>query len=183
MDWSRLPRLFSDGRDLFLRAALLNAFLMLTTRTATRIGAEAGAVHQVIRSALDVHRPFSRRFRARGAEPGRLFHGFRRYGRSAPGGASRLPVVVRRGRRPRLGHAVGAAGDGTGLRPRRSACAVRCPLVDLRAEPAAQRAGVRHGRHSLGRPRLPLFAQRGFRCRGGGGRPRSCSSISSRRRR
>ena len=51
MDWSRLPRLFSDGRDLFLRAALLNAFLMLTTRTATRIGAEAGAVHQVIRSA------------------------------------------------------------------------------------------------------------------------------------
>ncbi len=50
MDWSRAPRLFSDGWDLFLRAALLNAFLVLTTRTATRIGAEAGAVHQVIRS-------------------------------------------------------------------------------------------------------------------------------------
>ncbi len=50
MDWSHTPRLFSEGRDLFLRAALLNAFLVLATRTATRIGAEAGAVHQAIRS-------------------------------------------------------------------------------------------------------------------------------------
>lgn len=48
--WPRMPRLFADGWDLFLRAALLNAFLLLMTRTATRIGAEAGAVHQVIRS-------------------------------------------------------------------------------------------------------------------------------------
>ena len=50
LDWSRMPRLFADGWDLFLRAALLNAFLLLMTRAATRIGAEAGAVHQVIRS-------------------------------------------------------------------------------------------------------------------------------------
>ncbi len=50
MDWSRAPRFFTDGRDLFLRAALLNTFLVLMTRTATRVGAEAGAVHQAIRS-------------------------------------------------------------------------------------------------------------------------------------
>lgn len=50
IDWSHTPRIFSVGWDLFLRAALLNLFLVLMTRTATRIGAEAGAVHQVIRS-------------------------------------------------------------------------------------------------------------------------------------
>ena len=50
IDWSRTPQIFRVGADLFLRAALLNAFIILTTRTATRIGAEAGAVHQVVRS-------------------------------------------------------------------------------------------------------------------------------------
>jgi MATE family multidrug resistance protein len=37
------------GRDLFLRTGLLTVFLLLTTRAATRIGAEAGAAHQAIR--------------------------------------------------------------------------------------------------------------------------------------
>jgi MATE family multidrug resistance protein len=37
------------GRDLFLRTGLLTAFLLLTTRAATRIGPEAGAAHQAIR--------------------------------------------------------------------------------------------------------------------------------------
>jgi MATE family multidrug resistance protein len=37
------------GRDLFLRTALLTAFLVLTTRAATRIGSNAGAAHQAIR--------------------------------------------------------------------------------------------------------------------------------------
>ncbi len=50
IDWSQAPKIFRVGWDLFLRAALLNAFIILTTRTATRIGAEAGAVHQVVRS-------------------------------------------------------------------------------------------------------------------------------------
>ncbi len=37
------------GRDLFFRTGLLTAFLVLGTRAATRIGAEAGAAHQAIR--------------------------------------------------------------------------------------------------------------------------------------
>ncbi|MBI1353952.1 MAG: MATE family efflux transporter [Acidobacteria bacterium] len=51
LDWSRAPAIFTVGRDLFLRAATLNLFLLVGTRTANNIGAEAGAVHQVIRSA------------------------------------------------------------------------------------------------------------------------------------
>jgi MATE family multidrug resistance protein len=42
-------RLLLVGRDLFLRTGLLTLFLLLTTRAATRIGAEAGAAHQAIR--------------------------------------------------------------------------------------------------------------------------------------
>lgn len=41
--------LLTIGGDLFLRTGLLTAFLVLTTRAATRIGAEAGAAHQAIR--------------------------------------------------------------------------------------------------------------------------------------
>jgi MATE family multidrug resistance protein len=37
------------GRDLFLRTGLLIAFILLSTRAATRIGTEAGAAHQAIR--------------------------------------------------------------------------------------------------------------------------------------
>jgi MATE family multidrug resistance protein len=37
------------GRDLFLRTGLLTGFLLLGTRAATRVGAEAGAAHQAIR--------------------------------------------------------------------------------------------------------------------------------------
>jgi MATE family multidrug resistance protein len=42
-------RLLAVGRDLFLRTGLLFVFLLLATRVATRIGAEAGAAHQAIR--------------------------------------------------------------------------------------------------------------------------------------
>lgn len=37
------------GVDLFIRTGLLTLFLLLATRTATRIGTEAGAAHQAIR--------------------------------------------------------------------------------------------------------------------------------------
>jgi len=37
------------GRDLFLRTALLVAFIALGTREATRLGSEAGAAHQAVR--------------------------------------------------------------------------------------------------------------------------------------
>lgn len=37
------------GGDLFVRTALLTAFLVLSTRTATRIGEESGAAHQAVR--------------------------------------------------------------------------------------------------------------------------------------
>jgi len=37
------------GWDLFARTALLNLFLLFTTRSSNQIGAEAGAAHQVIR--------------------------------------------------------------------------------------------------------------------------------------
>lgn len=42
-------RLLQIGGDLFIRTGMLTAFLLLTTRTATQISAEAGAAHQVIR--------------------------------------------------------------------------------------------------------------------------------------
>lgn len=45
----RIRRLFRVGRDIVLRTALLTAFLVVTTREATRIGADAGAAHQAIR--------------------------------------------------------------------------------------------------------------------------------------
>lgn len=45
----RLRRLFRVGRDIVLRTALLTAFIVVATREATRLGAEAGAAHQAIR--------------------------------------------------------------------------------------------------------------------------------------
>jgi len=42
-------RLLVVGRDLFMRTSLLTLFLLLTTRSATRIGTQAGAAHQAIR--------------------------------------------------------------------------------------------------------------------------------------
>jgi MATE family multidrug resistance protein len=44
-----LRRILHIGGDMFLRTGLLTAFLVLTTRAATQIGSEAGAVHQAIR--------------------------------------------------------------------------------------------------------------------------------------
>ena len=49
-DWSRARGLLGEGVDLFLRAASLNAFLILGTRKATLVGPASGAVHQVVRS-------------------------------------------------------------------------------------------------------------------------------------
>ena len=44
-----LWKLFKIGRDMFVRTGLLTAFFIITTRAATRIGADAGAAHQAIR--------------------------------------------------------------------------------------------------------------------------------------
>ena len=41
--------LLKIGGDLFIRTGMLNLFLLLTTRAATRIGADSGAAHQAIR--------------------------------------------------------------------------------------------------------------------------------------
>ena len=49
-DWRLARGLLSTGVDLLVRAAALNGFLILGTRRATLIGAEAGAVHQVVRT-------------------------------------------------------------------------------------------------------------------------------------
>ena len=42
-------RLFQIGADMLIRTGLLLLYLLLTTRAATRIGADAGAAHQAIR--------------------------------------------------------------------------------------------------------------------------------------
>jgi len=49
LDFRGARALLVVGRDLFLRTALLVTFVLLCTRAATRIGAEAGAAHQAIR--------------------------------------------------------------------------------------------------------------------------------------
>jgi len=46
---SQFGKLMSIGRELFVRTAALNIFLLFTTRAATEIGADAGAAHQAIR--------------------------------------------------------------------------------------------------------------------------------------
>lgn len=46
---SQFGKLMSIGGELFVRTAALNFFLLLTTRAATEIGADAGAAHQAIR--------------------------------------------------------------------------------------------------------------------------------------
>jgi MATE family multidrug resistance protein len=48
-DFSHLGSLLSIGGELFIRTATLNFFLLLTTRSATEMGAESGAAHQAIR--------------------------------------------------------------------------------------------------------------------------------------
>ena len=47
--WAHAPGLLVVGRDLFLRTGLLMGFLLLATRTANLLGAEAGAAHQAAR--------------------------------------------------------------------------------------------------------------------------------------
>ncbi|HEY5657042.1 MAG TPA: MATE family efflux transporter [Myxococcota bacterium] len=47
--WRDARALLVVGRDLFLRTGLLVAFVLLATRAANRVGAEAGAAHQAIR--------------------------------------------------------------------------------------------------------------------------------------
>lgn len=46
---SQFGKLMSIGGELLVRTAALNFFLLLTTRAATEIGADAGAAHQAIR--------------------------------------------------------------------------------------------------------------------------------------
>jgi MATE family multidrug resistance protein len=47
--WRDARGLFVIGRDLALRTGILLLFLLLATRTATRIGADSGAAHQALR--------------------------------------------------------------------------------------------------------------------------------------
>jgi MATE family multidrug resistance protein len=49
IEWRRAGALLVVGRDLFLRTGLLVLFVALTTRAATRLGADSGAAHQAIR--------------------------------------------------------------------------------------------------------------------------------------
>ena len=48
-NWAIVRRMFHIGGDLFLRTAALTMFLIVATREATRLGADAGAAHQAIR--------------------------------------------------------------------------------------------------------------------------------------
>ncbi|MBW2267398.1 MAG: MATE family efflux transporter [Deltaproteobacteria bacterium] len=47
--WQHAPALLVVGRDLFLRTGSLTLFLLFATRAATRLGADAGAAHQIVR--------------------------------------------------------------------------------------------------------------------------------------
>jgi MATE family multidrug resistance protein len=47
--WREASDLLKVGGDLFIRTGALTAFLLLTTRVATRVGADSGAAHQAIR--------------------------------------------------------------------------------------------------------------------------------------
>lgn len=49
LQFSDAQRLFQIGGDMFIRTGLLLLYLLLATRAATRIGADAGAAHQAIR--------------------------------------------------------------------------------------------------------------------------------------
>ena len=49
VSFGEAARLVQVGGNLFLRTALVNVFLLYTTRVANQIGADAGAAHQVIR--------------------------------------------------------------------------------------------------------------------------------------
>ncbi|MCP4141439.1 MAG: MATE family efflux transporter [Chloroflexi bacterium] len=50
--FSKAKKLLKVGGDLFVRTGLLTFFLAFTTRTATTIGADAGAAHQAIRQVF-----------------------------------------------------------------------------------------------------------------------------------
>ena len=47
--WSSSVRLLKIGGDLFIRTGLLTLFLLVTTRAATKAGADSGAAHQAVR--------------------------------------------------------------------------------------------------------------------------------------
>jgi MATE family multidrug resistance protein len=49
---NQAQNLLKVGGDLFVRTGLLNVFLAFSTRTATQIGADAGAAHQAIRQVF-----------------------------------------------------------------------------------------------------------------------------------
>lgn len=50
-DAADLNKLLAIGRDMFIRTGSLILFLLLATRSATRLGPEAGAAHQAVRQA------------------------------------------------------------------------------------------------------------------------------------
>lgn len=49
IQWKASIRLLKVGGDLFIRTGLLTLFLLVTTRAATKAGADSGAAHQAIR--------------------------------------------------------------------------------------------------------------------------------------
>jgi MATE family multidrug resistance protein len=49
VDAADIRKLLGIGRDMFIRTGMLIFFLLLATRSATRLGPEAGAAHQAIR--------------------------------------------------------------------------------------------------------------------------------------
>jgi MATE family multidrug resistance protein len=49
VDWADARKLFRIGGDIFVRTGMLTLFLLVATRTATRLGPAEGAAHQAIR--------------------------------------------------------------------------------------------------------------------------------------
>ena len=91
-DFSHLGSLLSTGSELFIRTATLNFFLLLTTRSATEMGAESGAAHQAIRQVWAFTALFLDAFAIAGQSLNRLLHGCRKHCRKPPGSQGRLPV-------------------------------------------------------------------------------------------
>ena len=75
--WKSSLRLLKIGGDLFVRTGLLTLFLIVTTRAATRAGADSGAAHQAIRQFWASLSPLPGFIRDCRPEPDRIFPGCR----------------------------------------------------------------------------------------------------------